>query len=243
MAPPFKMKQPVSILMPVYNEADVIEDVVEEWVRDVVRHLPRGSEFIFDEGGSTDGTREILARLARKYRFIRVIWNARKEGFAAAARRLYGEARCPLIFFTDSDGQYIAADFWKVARYVPAYDVVHGAKLGRKDPLPRRLFSALFNKAASFLTELHYLDINSAFRLVKADVVREVLPSVRSMPTLLNAEFLIRCALENFEVRQVYVLHRPRKFGRSRGLPAMGYLFEGAKAFKGLLDIKDSYRR
>ena len=139
-APPFRLKQPVSILMPVYNEVDVIEDVVEEWVRDVIRHLPKGSEMIFDEGGSTDGTREILHRLTGKYRFIRVILNQKKEGFAAAARRLYQEAKCPLIFFTDSDGQYVAADFWKVARHIHAYDVVHGAKLGRKDPWPRRLF-------------------------------------------------------------------------------------------------------
>jgi glycosyltransferase involved in cell wall biosynthesis len=237
------ISMPVSILMPVYNEADILEDVIEEWVGDVFRYLPEGSEFIFDEGGSTDDTREILDRLCKKYPFIQVIYNKQKDGFAAAARRLYLKASCPLTFFTDSDGQYIASDFWKLSKYISRYDVVHGAKLGRKDPLARRLFSALFNKTVSFLFEVHYLDINSAFRLARTEVVKDVLPKVNYMPTLLNAELLLRYELENYEIKQVYILHRSRKFGQSRGLPPVRYLFEGFRAVMGLLKIKESYRK
>ena len=238
-----KINLPVSILMPVCNEADVIEDVIEEWVRDVFDYLPKGSEFLFDEAASTDGTREILSRMCVKYSFIKVLYNERKDGFANAARRLYKTARCPLIFFTDSDGQYIAADFWKLAIHIGKYDLIHGAKIGRKDIITRRFFSALFNKTASSLFEVHYLDINSAFRLIKADVVTDLLDKLTSMPTLLNAEFLLRCELENYQIKQVYVLHRARQFGVSRGLPPMRYLMEGFKAIKGLADIKSSYRR
>ncbi len=234
--------EPVSILMPVCNEAEIIEDVIEEWVQDVFRYLPEGSEFLFDDGASTDGTREILGRMCEKYPFIRVRYSDRKEGFAAAARRLYSEARCPLIFFTDSDGQYVAADFWKLAKHVPTYDFVHGAKIGRKDPLGRRLFSGIFNKASGFLMSIYYVDINSAFRLMKAEVVRDVLPKVTCMPTLLNAEFLLRTELENYQIKQVYVLHRRREFGSSRGLPLHRYLVEGVRAVLGLFCIKVSYR-
>ena len=234
---------PVSILMPVCNEAAVIENVIEEWARDVFQYLPEGSEFIFDEAGSTDGTKEILNLACQKYPFIRVIYNERKDGFAAAARRLYGEAKCPLIFFTDSDGQYVASDFWKLAKYISRYDVVHGAKLGRKDPVLRRLFSMFFNKLAAFLFEEHYLDLNSAFRLMKAEVVKKMLPSLTIMPTLLNAELLLRCEFENYEIKQVYILHKNRRYAGSRGLPARRYLFEGLKACWGLWQIKESYRK
>ena len=109
--PIIKLSEPVSILMPVSNEADVIEEVVEEWVRDVVSHLPRGSEFLFDEAASNDGTREILQRLIIKYPFINVEYQDKKDGFAKAARRLYGRAKCPWVFFTDSDGQYVLS-YW-----------------------------------------------------------------------------------------------------------------------------------
>lgn len=238
-----KVDFPISILMPVFNEADIIEEVIEEWVHDVFHFLPVGSEFLIDEAASTDGTREILARMCEKYPFILVTYNETRDGFAAAARRLYSAAKCPWLFFTDSDGQYLAADFWKLVKYIPTYDFVHGAKIGRKDLWPRRLFSMLFNKAASFLFEVHYLDINCAFGLIKTEVIREILPKVNVMPSLLNAELLLRCELDNFEIKQVYVLHRQRKFGKSRGLPPTHYLLEGYRAVRGLFRIKEDYRK
>src|ERR1041384_8047481 len=222
----YPLAHPVSILMPVCNEADVIEDVVEEWVRDVFQYLPEGSEFLIDEAASTDGTREILARLCQKYAFLHVTYRQTKDGFAAAARRLYAGARCPYVFFTDSDGQYVAEDFWKLVKHIDRYDLIHGAKLGRKDPFVRRLCSAIFNKLANFLFELRYLDINSAFRLGKNSVVQALLNEQPVMPTLINAEFLLRCELMNFDIRQVYIRHRERKYGRSRGLPLRRYPWE-----------------
>ena len=238
-----KIHESVSILMPVCNEAGVIEQVIEEWVRDVIQYLPEGSELVFDEAASTDGTREILSRMCGKYPFIRVTYNEKKDGFANAPRRLYADVRCPLVFFTDSDGQYVAADFWKLARFMEQFEVVHGVKLGRKDPLARRFFSMIFNKAVFFLYQMPYIDINSAFRLMRKEVVETILPKLTVMPTLVNAEFLIRAEVENFMIKQVYVTHRFRSDGGSRGLPKGRYFLEGLKAFRGLFDIKAEYRR
>jgi glycosyltransferase involved in cell wall biosynthesis len=242
-APPIQLSSPVSILMPVCNEAQVIEDVIEEWVRDVFQYLPAGSEFLIDEAASTDGTREILSRLSTKYSFLRVSYHEIKDGFAAAAKRLYAAAQCPLIFFTDSDGQYMAEDFWRLAKYADRYDLVHGAKLGRKDPWPRRIASMLFNKLSGFLFEVHLLDINSAFRLMKATVIKDILKDLTIMPTLVNAEFLLRCEFNNYEIKQVYIRHRDRKYGKSRGLPAFRYPVEAFKAGVALFRLKESYRK
>lgn len=240
---PITLPHPVSIVMPVCNEADVIEDVIEEWVRDVFQSLPEGSEFLIDEAASTDGTREILERLCRKYPFLHVTYHQTKDGFAAAARRLYARASCPYVFFTDSDGQYVAEDFWKLAKHIDRYDLVHGAKLGRKDPLVRRLCSMIFNKLSNFLFELRYLDINSAFRLGKTSVVQALLKEQPIMPTLINAEFLLRCELMNYEIRQVYIRHRERQYGRSRGLPLHRYPWEAFRAGVALFQLKESYRK
>jgi len=238
---PVPLPGPVSILMPVCNEAEVLEEVIEEWVRDVFQYLPPGSEMVFDDGASTDGTRGILARMARKHPFLRVLHSSR-DGFAAAARRLYRSARCPLVFFTDSDGQYAAADFWKLTDFISRYDVVHGAKVGRQDPLLRRVCSAAFNRIAALLFHQSYRDINSAFRLMHAGAIQEPLDRVRVMPTLFNAELLLCCLEANLTIRQVAIVHRRRRAGRSRGLPASRYLLEAWRALKGLLRIKAAWR-
>lgn len=237
------LEEPVSILMPVSNEADVIEAVVEEWVEKVIRYLPDGSEFLFDEAASTDGTREILARLQEKYPYIGVESRDKKDGFANAAKRLYARAKCPWVFFTDSDGQYIASDFWKIANFTDSnYDLIRGAKIGRKDPLFRRLASGVFNKIIQFLFNITYLDCNSAFFLIRRSALRDVLSSLTCMPTLVNTELLLRMELENYNIKQVYVLHRERQFGVSRGLAPRQFIQQSLKALKGLYAIKASYR-
>jgi len=241
--PVINLAVPVSILMPVSNEADVIEDVVEEWVRDVISYLPCGSELLFDEAASTDGTRDILQRLTAKYPFINVEYRDGKDGFANAARRLYDRAKCPWIFFTDSDGQYVASDFWKLAKHIDSqYDLIRGAKIGRKDPFIRRLASAIFNKIIQFLFNINYIDFNSAFFIIRRDALRDILGNLNCMPTLINTELLLRLELENYSIKQIYVLHRNRLFGVSRGLAPRAFVQHSIKAIKGLYAIKASYR-
>lgn len=241
--PVIKLREPVSILMPVSNEVDVIEKVIEEWVQDVITYLPPGSEFLFDEAASTDGTREILHRLTVKYSFINVEYRDKKDGFANAALRLYKRAKCPWVFFSDSDGQYIARDFWKLAKYIDGdFDLIRGAKIGRKDPIIRRIASAIFNKIIFFLFHINYLDFNSAFFLIRRDVLQNILPELVCMPTLINTELLLRLELENHLIKQIYVLHRQRLYGVSRGLAPSTFLLHSLRSLRGLYCIKSSYR-
>ena len=244
MKPPLNsqyLTRPISILMPVHNEADILEEVVEEWVRDVIQFLPEGSELFFDEAASTDGTREILESLMKKYPFIRVQYNEVKDGFAAAAHRLYTHAKCPLVFFTDSDGQYVPSEFWKLTPYVGEFSMVHGAKIGRKDAFFRKWASGIFNRIARLLFDVHQTDINSAFRIIRKELCDEMVPQLHCMPTLLNAELLLRAAWGNHPIKQVDVIHRNRLHGVSRGLPPGRYLNECIKAFRGLLQLKSEY--
>jgi dolichol-phosphate mannosyltransferase len=233
---------PVSIVMPVCNEAEVLEAVLEEWIAEVIQHLPEGSELLIAESASTDGTREILAALCGKYPFIRVLHSDIKEGFAVAARLLYTEARCPLVFFTDSDGQDVPAEFWKLAPFVKEFSIVHGAKIGRQDPFFRKVASAVFNRIARFLFDVHYSDINSAFRIMKTEMVSQLLPQLHCMPTLLNAELLLRAELDNRSIKQVRIIHRRRLKGVSRGLPPGRFLKESLAAYRGLCNLKSEYK-
>jgi dolichol-phosphate mannosyltransferase len=236
-----KITQPVSVLMPVCNEVTVIEDVVREWGADVFRHLPSGSELVFDDGDSRDGTLARLEALHSEFPFLRILYSKR-DGFAAAARRLYKEARCPLVFFTDSDGQYVASEFWKVAELFETCDMAHGAKVGRQDPVYRKVASACFNGIAEALFQVDLADINSAFRLMSKAMVDDLLPTVHCMPTLFNAELLLRAVAAGYRVKDVGVVHRSRAHGESRGLPPGRFARECWGAYQGLRELRRELR-
>ena len=226
----------ISILMPVYNEEDVIEANVLEWINEVVLHLPTGSELVIDNA-STDGTTEILEILKKKYSFLRVI-RSQRDGFFNATIRLYEHAKCDVIFFTDSDGQYVPSEFWKISHLIDEYDLINGVKEYRKDPLYRVQISVIFNLMVRLLFNIKTRDINSAFKLVKKIVLDSTLKEIRYLKKLPNTELYIRAIKYDFKVIDVMVEHRKRLNGVSRTLPAHIFILECFRACFQLIDLR-----
>jgi dolichol-phosphate mannosyltransferase len=230
------------MLLPVCNEVEGIESVLAELVEVVYRYLPEGSEFLIEEGGSTDGTKELLVELQQRWPFLKILFKPEKEGFSAAARSLYERASCPLVFFTDSDGQCVASEFWRLAGHAAGNDFVLGIKQIRYDPLMRRLSSRVFNLLARRLCGAAMEDINFGFRLARREALLDCLSRCREMPTLVNAEMTIYAHSLEYRVQGVRVHHRPRIFGASRGLQPGSLFRESIAAFLGLLRIRARLR-
>ena len=231
-----RLPEPVSVLMPVCDEADVINGVIDEWAREVFRFLPPGSELVFDDC-STDGTTKLIEHAATQYHWIRLERSAR-DGFFASAMRLYRLSHCPLIFFTDSDGQYVPADFWLVAAHIENFDMVHGAKAVRQDPRYRLASSFGLNLLVRLLFRSRGDDVNSAFRLLRRELLEDVLPDITRLRLLPNAEIYIRAERLGYRIKNVPVRHRVREFGRSRGIPAKSFIAECGRAFVGLFGLR-----
>lgn len=232
---------PISFLMPVCNEVCVIEEVIHEWQDVVFQYLPHPIEFIFDDC-STDGTQELLLKMSEKFPYIKVL-KSKRDGFFNSAMRLYKASTHPVVFFTDSDGQYVPSEFWKLTPYLAENDIVHGAKTSRKDPFYRVTASSVFNVIVRMYFKTASRDVNSAFRLVKRPILEQILPKISHMPTLLNAEMLIRAEQEGFKVKSIPVMHRPRKYGESTGLPFKRFHRECLYAFRGLGALRNEYRK
>ena len=237
------MEEKVSICMPVLNEIDVIQSVVEEWL-EVVLRLPSGSHLYIEDGGSTDGTREYLRKISSQHpTLVKVSWREKPEGFGIAAIRLLQTAQGDWIFFTDSDGQYIASDFWLLWERRTNVDFVRGVKLGRQDPPLRRVTSLVWNKSVKFLFELPVSDINAAYLLIRGSFLKKILVNVRILPTMVLSEIVIRSVLANANFgKDVYVMHRIRKSGVSRATPTHKLFRVGVNQIIGLFRLKEDYR-
>jgi glycosyltransferase involved in cell wall biosynthesis len=229
----------ISFLMPICNEEAVIADVVAEWHESVIRHLIHPVELIFDDC-STDRTTAILEEMRNDFPYIRVMRSPR-DGFFNTAMRLYHSARHPLIFFTDSDGQYVPEEFWRLTPFLAECDMVHGAKVDRQDPMYRVTASKVFNCIVKSYFSTGCDDVNSAFRLIKRPLLDKILPKIHHMPVLLNAEMLIRAGCEGYKIKNVPVAHRPRKVGQSRGLPIKSFHRDCMNAYRGLKALKKEY--
>lgn len=196
----------VTILLPVYNEAGFIPQVIREFVDEVAS--PLRAELLVCEDGSTDGSDEVLKRLAAELPMTLVTGRARK-GFARAVKDGLNLAQTEWVFFSDSDGQYDPRDFWKMWEARGSYDVVIGRKMYREERFYRNLLSRGFHVLVKAFTSVPLKDMDSGFRLIRREVVREVLPEVRSLGYSFNAEFAIIAFRKGFRVLELPVSHRP----------------------------------
>jgi biofilm PGA synthesis N-glycosyltransferase PgaC len=97
--PKLRERPLVSILVPCHNEESVIEETIEQLRRQRYTEL----EIIAINDGSRDGTREILDRLARKVKRLRVIHLAKNRGKAASLRMGTVASRGELLVCIDAD--------------------------------------------------------------------------------------------------------------------------------------------
>jgi len=202
----------LTVLLPVHNEADSIEPVLRELNERVVR--PFGARLLVCEDGSTDGTSAVLNRLGSELGFRPECHPARR-GYADAVRHGLRLVDSPLVFFTDSDGQYDPADFEALWKEIPSCDMVIGRKVQRLESVYRGLLSRGFHVLIKVFTNVPLSDVDCGFRLLRKETIETVLPEVRSLPYSFWAEFSIIAWRRGLRIRQVPVSHRARLHGSS----------------------------
>ncbi len=210
--------KPVSVLLLVYNEAEVVEGVARGLYREVLEKIP-GSELVIAEDGSTDGTKEILSRIVPEMPGTRLVQGKERKGYTRAYKDALQYCRNDLIFFSDSSGKLDPGDFWKLAEKIEGNDMVIGCKVNREDPIYRILISRVFNFLVSKYFACRFKDINSGFRLMRKKAIQEVLKEEWYMKHLINFEFTLRVMAHGNRIEEVPITHRRRSHGTSRGLP------------------------
>lgn len=170
----------LTVIIPAYNERETIEEIIRR-VRqaDLDPDLHMEKEIIVVDDGSTDGTREILARMVETYPDIRVFFHDRNQGKGAAIRTALQHATGDYIVIQDADLEYDPREFSVLLRPLVEgkADVVYGSRfLG-----PHRAFLFLHylgNKFLNLVTNILYdtilTDMETCYKMFRADVIKNI---------------------------------------------------------------------
>ena len=163
----------LSVVVPVYNEAENVEALVAR-VIPVMEGLGQPFELLFVDDGSRDATFAILRRLAAADSRIRALRFRRNYGQEAAVEALYLHARGQWLIQMDGDLQTPPEEIPKLlAKRDEGYDVVYGVRAHRDDPLPRVLASRAM-QAGMRMMDVELPEDVSTFRLMHAPIARLV---------------------------------------------------------------------
>ena len=196
----------VSIIIPAYNEAQTIGDLVTE-----ISNLYPDFEIIVVNDGSTDDTAAVAEAAGA------IVYNHPYNiGNGAAVKSGIRIATGDVFVFMDGDGQHDPKDIAKLLEYFPEFDMVVGARLkGHQASWGRALANRVYNWFASYVVNFRVQDLTSGFRAVKSDIARNylyLLPNTYSYPSTITL-----CVLRTGRsVRYVPVNAKRRKEGKSK---------------------------
>jgi len=200
----------ISLLLPVHNEAETIEKTILEFYNEVGTKIPL--EIIVAEDGSTDGTKEILLRLGEKIP-MKLILGEHRKGYMGGVKDGLRQVTTDYVFFVDSDGQHTASDFWKLYKNKDSHDMIIGRKIKRSDPPHRIFLSKIFHLIICHIFRLSVHDPDSAYRLIKKELINSVTEDVKLLPYSFWTEFTVRAFRKGFDVVEVPVIHKRRLNG------------------------------
>lgn len=205
----------LSVVVPVLDEIASLPGFHAELVA-ALAQIERASEIVYVDDGSTDGSTEALHKLQlERPDLVRVVVLRRNFGKAGALAAGFEAARGDVFAMLDADGQDVPAELPKLLEPIISgeLDLVGGWRRRRDDRFVKRITSRWYNAATRGLTGLDVHDFNTGFKVMRAEVAREI-PLYgefhRYVPVL---------AVDlGFRVGEIEVVHRPRMAGRSKYL-------------------------
>jgi glycosyltransferase involved in cell wall biosynthesis len=210
-------KSDISIIIPSYNEAENIGNVVKR----IIEHYP-GAEIIVINDGSTDSTaNEAKKAGASVYNHPYNIGNgaAIKTGIRHASGRI--------LVFMDGDGQHDPEDIKEFLKYIQDYDMVVGARRSNQHASwGRAIGNWFYNRLASYVAKFPIRDLTSGFRAIKADIAVSFLyflPNTYSYPTTLTLGVL----RSGLSLKYIPIRAQQRKSGKS----SINLLSDGIRFF------------
>lgn len=228
----------LSVLMPVYNEARTIEEVLR-----LVAAVPIEKEILVVDDGSADGTREILERWNGRDG-VRVFFHERNRGKGAALATALGQARGEILIIQDADLEYDPAEYPTIVKPIESgrADVVFGSRFrGSAENRVQNFWHTVGNRALTLIsnlfTDLNLTDMATCYKAFH----RRVVPSLDLNSTRfgVDAEITVKVARGGFRIFEVPVSY----FARSRAEGKKIRLRDGFSALGALLRYSWRARR
>lgn len=226
-------KPVITVVMPVYNELATIEEILLR-----VQAVDFDKEIVIVDDGSSDGTREFLAELARcatatpaemvlpRSRAvicaanIRVLFQDRNQGKGMALRRGFEEARGEIVIIQDADLEYDPADYRELILPIAdgRADVVYGSRfLGG----PHRVLffwhyvgNKFLTTLSNVVTNLNLSDVWTCYKAFRREVLRSL--DLRERRFGFEQEITIRIARAGWRIYETPISYCGRTYAEGK---------------------------
>jgi glycosyltransferase involved in cell wall biosynthesis len=208
----------VAVVVPVLNERDSIADFYSRMER-----IGYASALIFVDNASSDGTVELLERLAG----VQVIRHQRNLGYGASIRDGLAATTSARVVIIDADLEYPPEAIPELVAALDQHAVVYGSRFLSPHPLDMSLLRQLGNRVVSRVFNLLFHQSTTDFYTGVKALRREAIDrlNLRQDGVEHVVEMGAQLAHAGFRIHEIPVAYEPR----SRGASKMRHLPETLK--------------
>jgi len=224
----------LSILIPVYNERTMVErSLAQVLAAPLPENMER--ELIIVDDCSTDGTSDILDRLAVQEPSIRLFRKTVNEGKGAAVRTAIQEARGDFCLVQDADLEYDPSEYPTLLRPLLSghADAVFGSRyLAGEQTRVLPFWHSMINKSLTLLSNmfcnLNLTDMETCYKVFRTDLLKSI--PIRSNRFGFEPEITMKCAKRKLRIYEVPISYHGRtyeegkKIGWRDGVKALGVI-------------------
>lgn len=205
----------VSFLIPVYDEARTIEELVER-----VRALPFDKQLVIVDDGSTDGTSAILDEIARRDPEVRLLRQPNR-GKGAALRAGIPLLEGEITVIQDADLEYDPADVPALIRPIADghADVVYGSRLSGGRPQRAYLFWHMVgNKFLSLVAGILYnttlTDMETGYKAFRTPILQSL--DLRESGFAVEPEITARICMRQLRIYELPIAYYGRSYSEGK---------------------------
>ena len=215
----------VSVLVPVLNEAESVDELVSR-VSAVLESLGKSFEIVFIDDGSQDDTADRVRKQNARDPRIRLVRFRRNFGKAAAISAGVEHSSGAIVVTMDGDLQDVPEEIPNFFEKLDGenLDLVSGWKRDRQDPPSKRYPSKLFNWVTRKLAQVDLHDFNCGFKAYRREALEQV-----AIYGELHRYIPVLASRRGFRIGEIKVQHQKRQHGRSK--------YGWDRFYKGLLDL------
>ena len=206
----------LSILMPVYNERTVVERCIQQVL---AAPLPEDMEreLVIVDDRSTDGTFDVLERLAPSDGRIRLFRHEVNQGKGASVRDAIQHATGDFSIIQDADLEYDPAEYPLLLR--PLLDGHADAVFGsrylagaqmRVLPYWHSQINAFLTWVSNMFSNLNLTDIETCYKVFRTDLLKSI--PIRSDRFGFEPEITMKCAKRKLRIYEVPISYHGRTY-------------------------------
>ena len=197
----------IDIVLPVLNEAHIIEASISKLHKYLTDNLPYRWQIIIADNGSSDGTDQIAQQLTKRWSRVRLV-RLNERGRGLALKTVWQKSKADILAYMDIDLSTNLDSFMPIISPLITGDagLATGSRLMKESRtrrgFKREIISHCYNRIIRTTMKTNFVDAQCGFKAIRRDLAQKLLPHIKDKAWFFDTELLVKAEYEGYKIHE-----------------------------------------